>query len=71
MKTGLAQAELRPGLVAIAAAMARVLDSTPPTPKPAAAKVLVSVMDALHKSSAHERRGNLAVVREMTTKDGA
>jgi hypothetical protein len=71
MNTGLAQAELRPGLVAIAAAMARVLDSTPPTPKPAAAKVLVSVMDALHKNSAHGRRGNLAVVHEMTTKDGA
>jgi hypothetical protein len=67
---GLAQAELRPGLVAIAAAMARVLDSTPPTPKPAAAKVLVNVLDTLHKGSAQGRRGNLAVVKSMTRKGG-
>jgi hypothetical protein len=69
--SGLAQAEVRPALVAIAVAMARVLDSTPPTPKPAAAKVLVSVLDTLYKVSAQGRRGSLAVVREMTTKDGA
>jgi hypothetical protein len=63
---GLAQAELRPALVAIAAAMARVLDSTPPTPKPAAAKVLVTVLDTLHKGAAQGRRGSLAVVRAMS-----
>jgi hypothetical protein len=68
--SGLAQAQLRPALVAIAAAMARVLDSTPPTPKPAAAKVLVTVLDTLRKS-AQGRRGNLAVVRDMTAKGGA
>jgi hypothetical protein len=65
--SGLAQAELRPALAAIAAAMARVLDSTPPTPKPSAAKVLVSVLDTLHKGSAQVRRGNLAVVRAMAS----
>jgi hypothetical protein len=59
-------------LVAIALAMARILDSAKvASAQPAAAKVLVSVMDALHKGSAQERRGNLALVREMTTKDGA
>jgi hypothetical protein len=67
---GLAQAQLRSALVAIGAAMARVLDSTPPTPKPAAAKVLVTVLDTLNKS-AQGRRGNLAVVRDMTAKGGA
>jgi hypothetical protein len=48
--------------------MARLLDSPASTPKPAAAKVLVAVMDTLHKCSAQGRRGNLAVVREMTEK---
>jgi hypothetical protein len=69
--SGLAQAQLRPGLVAIAAAMARILDnSRAPRAQPAAAKVLVSVLETLHKGSAQGRRGNLAVVCEMTTKDG-
>lgn len=63
-------AEARPTLVAVAAAMARILDGRVPTPKPAAAKVLVGVMDALHKGSL-QRRGRLAVVRTMTEKDGA
>jgi hypothetical protein len=40
-------------------------------PKPAAAKVLVTVLDTLHKGSAQGRRGNLAVVRTMTEKGGA
>ena len=68
---GLVSAELRPGLVAIVVCMARVLDSAASTPKPAAAKVLVSALDALHKASAQGRRGRLALVKEMTTKDGA
>jgi hypothetical protein len=68
---GLAAAQLRPSLAAIALAMARILDWRVPTPKPAAAKALVSALDALHKSSAQGRRGNLALVKEMTTKDGA
>jgi hypothetical protein len=51
--SGLAQAQLRPALVAIAPAMARILDNPrAPSAQPAAAKVLVSVMDTLHKGSA-------------------
>jgi hypothetical protein len=51
--------------------MARILDGRVPTPKPGAAKVLVNVMDTLHKGSAQARRGNLALVREMTKEGGA
>ena len=69
---GLASAEARPGLVAIAAAMARLLDDPrAKTPKPAAAKTLVAVLETLHKGAAQGRRGNLAVVRTMTEKGGA
>jgi hypothetical protein len=39
--------------------------------QPAAAKVLVSVLDTLHKGSPRVRRGNLAVVKSMTKKGGA
>jgi hypothetical protein len=63
---GIAGTQSRPALVAVAAAMARLLDGRVPTPKPAAAKVLVGVMDALHKGSARGRRGSLALVRTMT-----
>jgi hypothetical protein len=67
---GVAEAQLLPSLVQIALAMARILDSSrAPTPKPAAAKVLVSVMDTLHKGSARGHRGRLAVVRAMATGD--
>jgi hypothetical protein len=66
---GLAEAQLLPSLVQIALAMARILDSSrAPTPKPAA-KVLVSVMDTLHKGSARGHRGRLAVVRAMAAGD--
>ena len=62
----------RPSLAAVAIAMARILDNPrAKSTQPAAAKVLVSALDALHKSSAQGRRGNLALVKEMTTKDGA
>jgi uncharacterized protein YjeT (DUF2065 family) len=67
---GLATAQLRPSLAAVALAMARILDGRVPTPKPAAAKALVSALDTLHKS-AQGRRGNLAVVKSMTKKGGA
>jgi hypothetical protein len=61
-------AQTRPGLVAIALAMARILDSSrAASAQPAAAKVLVSVLDTLHRGSAQGRRGNLAVVKSMTT----
>jgi hypothetical protein len=66
----LVAAQLRPSLAAVALAMARILDGRVPTPKPAAAKVLVTVLDALRKS-AQGRRGNLAVVKSMTKKSGA
>jgi hypothetical protein len=62
----------RPSLAAIALAMARILDNPKArSAQPSAAKVLVSVLDTLHKESAQARRGNLAVVREMTEKGGA
>jgi hypothetical protein len=64
-------AQLRPSLAAVALAMARILDGRVPTPKPAAAKVLVSVLETLHRGSAQGRRGNLAVVNSMTRKGGA
>jgi hypothetical protein len=64
-------AQTRPGLVAIALAMSRILDSSrAASAQPAAAKVLVTVLDTLRKS-AQGRRGNLAVVRDMTAKGGA
>ena len=70
--SGLAQAQWRPGLVAIALAMARILDNPrAPSAQPAAAKVLVSVLDTLHQGSAQRRRGSLALVRTMTQKGGA
>jgi hypothetical protein len=59
----------RPGLAAIALAMARLLDDPAARNQaPAASKVLVSVLDALGKVAAPRRRSHLALVREMTTK---
>jgi hypothetical protein len=64
-------AETRPGLVAIALAMARILDSSRAvSAQPAAAKVLVTVVDTLRKAGPG-RRGNLAMVKSMTKKGGA
>jgi hypothetical protein len=65
-------AQARPGLVQVALAMARILDNPrAPSAQPAAAKVLASVMDTLHKGSAQGRRGSLELVRAMTQKGGA
>jgi hypothetical protein len=62
----------RPAMVEIALAMARLLDNPRvASVQPSAAKTLVNVLEALHKSSAQERRGNLALVRGMTKKGGA
>jgi hypothetical protein len=59
-------------MVAIAIVMARLLDNPRvASAQPPAAKVLVNVLDTLHKASAQERRGNLALVRTMTQKGGA
>jgi hypothetical protein len=68
---GLPSAALRPGLVAIAAAMARVLDAPASTPKLRAARVLASVLETLHRGAAQGRRGSLAVVKSMTERGGA
>jgi hypothetical protein len=58
----------RPSLAAIALAMARVLDNPrAKSTQPPAAKVLTAVMDTLHKGSAQARRGNLSLVKSLTT----
>lgn len=64
-------AEARPGLAQMALAMARILDSTAVNQQPAAAKVLVSLLDKLHQAGTPGRRGHLATVRAMTDKGGA
>lgn len=62
---GLAAAEERPAMAAIALALARVLDNEAAIPQhAAAAHRLVEVLGALHKGS--NRRGRLAAVRAMT-----
>jgi hypothetical protein len=62
----------RPAMVAIGLAMARLLDNPRvASAQPPAAKVLVSVLETLHKGSAQQRRGSLALVRTMTKKDAA
>jgi hypothetical protein len=63
-------AQSRPSLVAIAAAMGRILDGRPVSPKAAAARQLAMVLDRLHKGSG-QRRGSLKLVRAMTDKGGA
>jgi hypothetical protein len=67
---GLPATQSRPAMSAVALAMSRILDGKVPTPKPGAAKVLATVLDTLHKGSAQQRRGSLALVREMTEKGG-
>jgi hypothetical protein len=66
---GLVSAEARPALAQIAICMGRLLDSPAATPKPQAAKVLVTALDTLRKGSAQGRRGSLAVVRAMSSSD--
>jgi hypothetical protein len=46
--------------------MARILDSKAVNQQPAAAKVLVSLLDKLHQVAPGRRR-NLAMVRTMTS----
>jgi hypothetical protein len=61
-------AETRPGLVAIALAMARLLDNPKAVnQQPAAAKVLAAMLEKLRQASAPGRRGHLAAVKSMTT----
>ena len=64
-------AQARPGLAAAALAVARILDNPRAiNQQPAAAKVLISMLEKLRSASPAGRRG-LAVVREMTKKGGA
>jgi hypothetical protein len=63
--------DARPGLAAAALALARVMDEPRAVnQQPAAAKVLAALLEKLHSASARGRRGNLAVVRTMTTEKG-
>ena len=65
-------ADGRPGLAAVALAMARLLDeSKAKNQAPAAAKVLASLLDKLRSASARGRRGRLALVRTMSDQGGA
>jgi hypothetical protein len=62
----------RPGLAAVALAMARLLDDPKAkNQQPAAAKVLAALLDKLRSASTRGRHGGLAVVRTMTEKGGA
>ena len=64
--------DARPGLTQVALAMARLLDdSKAKNQQPAAAKVLVSVLNELRSEFARGRRGKLALVRQMSDKGGA
>jgi hypothetical protein len=62
---GLAQTDARPGIAAIASAMARILDGRAASSKPAAARQLARALDELHQGSGR-RRGSLKLVRAMT-----
>jgi hypothetical protein len=59
----------RPGLAAVAVAMAEILDNPKATSsKPPAANQLMRVMEMLRKSSEGARQGRLAAVRSLTSK---
>ena len=61
----------RPALAAIALAMAKILDNPrAKSTQPPAAKVLVNVLETLHKDATQTRRGRLAVVKDMTAEKG-
>jgi hypothetical protein len=65
-------AEARPGLTQTALALARILDDPRATSqKPAAARVLTTLLEKLRSASARVRRGGLTLVRTMTEKGGA
>jgi hypothetical protein len=64
-------AQARPGLAAAALCLARLLDNPKAiSQQPAAAKVLISMLEKLRAASARGRRGNLSVVKSMTEKGG-
>ena len=53
----------------MALALARMDNPRPVSTQPAAAKVLVALLDKLRSASAGASRGNLAVVRAMASRD--
>jgi hypothetical protein len=64
-------AQARPWLAQAALALARILDNPKAiSQQPAAAKTLATLLDKLRSASVRGRRGNLALVRTMTAKDG-
>lgn len=64
--------EARPGLAQAALAVARILDNPKAiNQQPAAAKVLISLLEKLRSASAQGRRGKLAAVRSITKNGGA
>jgi hypothetical protein len=61
-------ADARPALVQTALALARIMDNPKATnQQPAAAKVPAAMLEKLHSASARGRRGNLSVVKSMTS----
>jgi hypothetical protein len=62
---GLSQAQVQPALAAGALAMGRVLDSRADSSKPAAARMLVRLLDELHAASARRPRGGLHRVLDL------
>ena len=58
----------RPGLAAAAVSLAEIFDNPRAvSAQPAAAKVLVALLEQLRSASARGRRGGLAVVRAMSS----
>jgi hypothetical protein len=61
---------VRPGLVAAAIAMARILDNPKAvSSQPPAARILTTLLEKLRSSSARAHHGRLAVVRTMSASD--
>jgi hypothetical protein len=60
--------DARPGLTQTALALARIMDNPKAVShQAAAAKVLTTLLDKLRSASGRGRRGNLSVVKSMTT----
>jgi hypothetical protein len=64
---GLAAAQERPGLAALAVALPKLMDGPAVATKPAAAQRLMELLGTLAKGSSRRRR-KLQVVREMADK---
>jgi hypothetical protein len=60
--------DVRPGLAQVALCLARLMDNAKAiNQQPAAARVLAAMLEKLHSTSTRGRRGNLSVVKSMTT----